>query len=123
VVAAVDRDLSPLPRDSTVLTFGHPSQAAPEVPVFSKSWALRGALRLHTGDATLLAYPIFQEIAVSCARGRIQIAGPPTYGRYSAPYGRLYELDVGRGKARRVSSEATCRRALPTLRRRSFPEG
>ena len=123
VLAAVDADLPALPRDSTVLTFGHPSHAAPEVPVFNKGWDLRGALRLHTGDPTLRAYPIFRDIAVSCARHRLEIAGPPTYGRFTAPYGRLFELDVGAGSARRVTSEAACRRALPALRRRAFPAG
>jgi hypothetical protein len=123
VLAAVDADLPALPRDSTVLTFGHPSHAAPEVPVFNKGWDLRGALQLHTGDPTLRAYPIFRDIAVSCAPGRIEIAGPPTYGRFTAPYGRLFELDVGAASARRVTSEAACRRAPPALRRRAFPAG
>jgi len=55
---------------------------------------------------------------VGCGTHDVRISGPPTYGRFTVPYGRLFELDVGAGSGRRVTSAMTCRRALPELRRR-----
>ena len=123
VFAAVDDHLPPLPPHSTLLTFGTPPTAAPSVPVFNKSWDLRGALQLHTGDGTLRGFPIFSDIAVRCGSNGVAISGPATYGDHSAPYGRLYELDVSRGRGWKVDSARRCRRTLPVLRRRAFAEG
>ena len=52
VLRVAGDELAPLPSGSTVITFGFPSQAAPEVPIFNKSWDLRGALRLDSDDPT-----------------------------------------------------------------------
>ena len=123
LLAAVDDDLPPLPQRSTLITYGFAPTAAPEVPVFNKAWDFRGALQLHTGDETLRGFPVFADIAVRCGSRGVAISGPATYGDHSAPYGRLFELDVGKGRGWKVQSERECRRTLPVLRRRAFAEG
>ncbi len=112
VLTAIDRDLPPLPRASTLLTFDHPAQAAPEVPVFYKSYDLRGALELHANDPTLRAYPVSEGIAVRCEPGSLTVAGPQNYGTYRIGYGRVFFLDVAAGEGRRISSSVACTEAL-----------
>ena len=123
VLAAVDSELPGLPPHSHLLTVGHPSQSAPGVQVFSKDWDLSGALKLESGDPTARGYPILRDVAVRCARRGIGIIGPQPYGRFVAPYASTYALDVGERRAWRLSSAESCRRTLPTLRRRAVPVG
>jgi hypothetical protein len=115
VLGEADRMLLPLPRGSTVIGFGSPSQAAPEVPVFNRPWDLQGALQLRSGDAVRRAYPVYAGIEVNC-RSRLQIDGGPGYGSFEIPYRRrLYFYEAG-GRAEPVRSRAECRRALGTYR-------
>ncbi len=110
MLGLIDRKLPGLPRGSTLLTFGFPCQAAPEVPIFNKSWDLSGALRLQSNDSTLRAYPIYYGVKVRCGR-RLMVAGGGDYGTFRIEYGRIFLLDA-RQREKRVGSSAECTSAL-----------
>jgi hypothetical protein len=114
ILAAVEPELSSLPRDSTVLLFGAPAQAAPGVPVFNRSWDLGGALELGSAGAVTSAYPVYEGVSVNCER-RLAIDGGGGYGRFDLPYRRLYFGDLERHRIR-VGSPAACAVALRHLR-------
>jgi hypothetical protein len=116
VLAAVDRELRPLPEGSTVLSFGFPAQAGPEVPIFDKSWDLTGAVRLRADDPTLDAYPIYEGVAVRCQGKAVIVDGPGNYGTARHRYGKVYFLDATDRKARRIRSPDGCRGALRSFR-------
>ena len=116
VLAAVGRELPRLPRKSTLLTFGFPAQAGPEVPIFDKSWDLEGAVQLQAGEPTLRAFPIYVGVVVRCRRDAVIVAGPGSYGASRAEYGAAFFLDVARGKSTRIDSSSACRAALRTFR-------
>lgn len=114
ILAGAGAELSPLPRGSTVLSFGAPAQAAPGVPVFYRPWDLGGALELRSGGAVTSAYPIYEGVSVSCGR-RLVIDGGGGYGRFDLPYRRLYFGDLETGVSP-VDSPAACMAALRRLR-------
>lgn len=114
IVDDVDRSLFPLPPGSTVVGFGFPSQAAPEVPVFDRPWDLAGALQLRSGGAVRRAFPVYEGIEVRC-RSRLLIDGGPGYGSFQVPYERLYFYAAANG-GRPIGSQAECRRALGEYR-------
>jgi hypothetical protein len=115
VLAALDRQL-PLPRDSTVLTFGFPAQSGPEVPIFDKSWDLDGAVKLEADDPTLRGFPVYEEVAVRCEPRVLLIDGGGNYGTIRVEYGRAYFLDVTPSRVRRIRTPGTCREALRSFR-------
>lgn len=116
VLDAIQQDLAPLPRSSTVLTFGFPAQAGPQVPVFEKSYDLDSAARIHLADRTLGAYPVYRGVKVRCRSDRLVVEGPGDYDRIRALYGRLYFLDVESGATERIEGAGTCREALRSFR-------
>jgi hypothetical protein len=120
VLNAVLRELPRLPHGSTVLTFGHSAQTAPEVPVFDKEYDLTGALQLRTDDPTLQAYPIFHGVSVQCESTGVVIGGSAGYGRFNARYRFLYFLDVGARAAMPIPSRLICEQALPGFSRRRY---
>jgi hypothetical protein len=116
VLQVVDDELAPLASGSTVITFGFPSQAAPEVPIFNKSWDLRGALQLDSDDATLRAYPVYEGVKLRCAPERLIVDGGGDYGRYGARYSSLFFLDVPKSRNEEIKTSGACDEALRRFR-------
>ena len=115
------------PSGSTVYTFGHVNQVAPNVPVFSTTWDLRSAARLLWDDPTLMAYPTYRGTMFRCRLQRLEPAAPwPPYDlggfgldrEHGAAYGHAVFVDVAAGTSVRIRSRAQCRRA-----RRDFRPG
>jgi hypothetical protein len=115
VLDRIEGGLSPIPPGSTLLSFGFPSQTAPEVPIFDRSWDLQGALQLREGQADLRAFPIFEGVMVTCEGTRAVVDGGPGYGTFEAPYGGLYFFEPGLGGTR-IASRLDCARALRRYR-------
>jgi hypothetical protein len=114
ILEEADRALLPLPRGSTVVGFGFPSQTAPEVPIFNRPWDLHGALQLRSNDAVKRAYPVYEGIEISCGP-RLRIDGGSGYGSFDLTYRRLYFYAAG-WQGEPIDSQAKCRRALPGYR-------
>jgi len=114
ILDEADRALLPLPKGSTVIGFGFPSQTAPEVPVFNRPWDLHGALQLRSDDMVTRAYPVYEGIEVAC-RSRLLIDGGAGYGSFQLPYDRLYFYDAA-GRVQPVESRAQCSRAIGEYR-------
>jgi hypothetical protein len=112
VLRVAGDELAPLPSGSTVITFGFPSQAAPEVPIFNKSWDLRGALRLDSDDPTLRAYPVYEGVRLRCAPERLIVDGGGNYGRSGVRYVSLFFLDVPTSRSDEIESSSACDAAL-----------
>jgi hypothetical protein len=110
ILDEADRALLPLPRGSTVIGFGFPSQTAPGVPVFDRPWDLHGALQLRSNDAVRRAYPVYEGIEISCGP-RLWVDGGGGYGSFHLDYQRLYFYEPG-GRGEPIRSRAQCRRAL-----------
>jgi hypothetical protein len=83
VLEAVDRT-SP-PEGSLVLTFGHPAETAPGVPVFNASWDLHPAGQL-LGKA-IHTYPVFEGARLKCSAESLTVQRLPT------PLYRVIHLD------------------------------
>jgi hypothetical protein len=98
----------PKARWKTLVTFGAPAQAAPEVPIFNKSWDLRGALRLEFDDAGLRGFPIFEGIKVRCGSDSLIVDGGGDYGRHRAGYGPVLFLDVPTSRRKRIDGAEAC---------------
>jgi hypothetical protein len=101
-----------LPASGTVLTFGFPAQAAPGVPIFAKSWDLRGALRVERDDPQIRAYPINEGVRLRCGAEGLSVVGGGDYGSSEVNYGPLYFLDAGTGREARIAGRPACVRAL-----------
>lgn len=114
VVDAIERGAAPLPRQSSLLSFGFPSQTAPGVPLFNRDWDLSGALRLRLDDETLDAYPVYEGIDVLCGR-RLVVDGGGGFGVFHLDYGRVFFFEPTRGRER-IGSRAACERALGRFR-------
>jgi hypothetical protein len=112
VLSAVDSRLQPLPRASTVVTFGFPAQAGPEVPIFDKSWDLHSAVQLQGGDSTLRAYPVYEGVAVRCGPNTVVVDGRGNYGTFRVDYGRVYFLNISPDRGRRIRTPLACANAL-----------
>jgi hypothetical protein len=83
VLEAVDR-ASP-PEGSLVLTFDHPAETAPGVPVFNASWDLHPAAQL-LGRA-IHTYPVFEGARLKCSAESLTVQRLPT------PLYRVIHLD------------------------------
>jgi hypothetical protein len=111
----------PPPHGSTLLSFGVPGYAGPNLPAFGDTWDLDGAVRLALGDGTLHAYPILEGQAVACGKRTVDLpvnpGRPPLYGpRYSSPYGRTIFLDAAQGRSTTIDDPRECAAALATYR-------
>ena len=101
-----------LPDGSVVYTFGYPGYQAPGVSIFSVSWDLNAALKLHYRKPDVGGYPVVQPSAVRCAEEGVVIDGG-IVGRRSTPYGRAILFDVPSARTVRVRNLGECRRNLP----------
>jgi hypothetical protein len=108
------------PHGAGVATFDHVTQLLPaDVPVFSSSWDLNGAVRLLYRDPSLRARP--WDPSVRCAPDGVLLgvaeapglAAPPS----PVPYGRMWFVDVGHHRGQVVGSFAECRRLVAALTR------
>lgn len=109
VLARVERHAATLPGGSTLYTFGHLRYAAPGVPVFAQPWDLNGAIKVHSGNPSLSAYPLGHGGRLTCAARGV---GPAAkYNNVPAPaaYGRAFWLDVRTDAFRAIDSRARCR--------------
>jgi hypothetical protein len=114
VLAAI-RELPPLPDGTTIYTFGHPTEIAPEIYVFAKVYDLGGAARIELGDPTADAFPIASPVQLSCERSRVV---PNAVGTHLGPsqgarYGRFLFLDVPRRRWSMISSHREYLAAVP----------
>jgi hypothetical protein len=126
VLAAVER-ASP-PDGALVLTFGHPAQTAPRVPIFDQTYDLHPAARLHT-DSLIDAYPVFEGAELECSVDGLTVNHLPTphYGTidieawgtpHSHDYPRVVFVDVAGGEHALITSRGQCVDALD-----EFPPG
>jgi hypothetical protein len=104
---SVPRDLPP---GSVLYVFGEVQYVAPEVPVFSVSWDLKGAARLRLDKRSLAAYAIAPRGFIACRRDRVEPLGYAYDKANTAPYGKAYFVDVRVPRAVRIDSKATCER-------------
>jgi hypothetical protein len=103
------------PRGSTLYTFGAPTYAADQIPVFSVSWDLKGAARLRLDDRSLTAYAIDPRGQIACRPERVEPLGPSYEPRESAAYGRAFFVDVPARGAVRIDGRAQCERERARL--------
>ena len=106
------------PKWRTLVTFGAPSQAAPEVPIFNKSWDLRGALRLRFDDPSLRGFPVYRGVRLKCEPDSLVVDGGGDYGRHRAAYRRLVFLDAPTSQREWIDGAGACARAAAR-----FPPG
>lgn len=103
------RSLPPAPAPgSTLYTFGAPTFAGPNVPVFSLPFDLKAAARLRYHDSSIAAYPLAERDGIVC--GRLGLY--PTGGSYGPVHGEQYGhavlVDVRSGRAIPIGSRAEC---------------
>ncbi len=111
VLSALARSLpADRPRGSTAYTFGAPHYVAPDIPVFSVSWDLKGAIRLRLADRTLRGFAIDLRGLIACRRRTVEPLGFAYDALDAAPYGRAYFVDVRSARAVRIDSRAACER-------------
>lgn len=112
VVAAVKAAIGPrLPAGAAVVTFRHTTQLLPaDVPVFSATWDLRGALWQAYRRPWMSAQPWIGDVA--CGRHGLATGGQeePAYA-----YGKLIFVDVAGRAAERIRSQAGCQAAVARL--------
>jgi hypothetical protein len=126
VLAAVER-ASP-PDDAVVLTFGHPAQIRPGVPVFNQTYDLWPAAQLRTGiEGTLHTYPVFEGARLRCSpKGfAIDFLATPFYRVMNLSergteklqdYGDVMLVDVPSGRRALIRSQEQCDDALRRFR-------
>ena len=106
------RALPPLPAGTTVYTFRHPAQVAPEIYIFAKVYDLNGAIKLALNDASLAAYPVAKPVRITCTSAGVTPVGPSTHSSARARYGRALFLDVPSRRFTWIRSQRGCRRNL-----------
>jgi hypothetical protein len=115
VIAALRHAVPKPPPNAVLYTTGAPIYAAPGVPVFSVSWDLRGAVRLHYDRRDVRAYALPVGRGLVCTGASAfpdaRAYGPPQAGGY----GRAFVVDVPTRSAVRLRSRATCRRVSERL--------
>lgn len=105
-----------LPQNSTVISFGIPSETAPGVPIFSASWDLAGALAVRYGDASIRAIPVVERSRVDCDLHRIAVRNRnDSFGPQTGKYRETYFIDANAPASTRIASPADCRRVRATL--------
>jgi hypothetical protein len=111
VLDAIERSVPRgLPPGAVLYVFGELQYVAPEIPVFSVSWDLKGAARLRLDKRDLAAYAIAPGGFIACRRDRVEPLGYAYDDANSAPYGKAYFVDVRVPRAVRIDSQATCER-------------
>ena len=124
VLAAIDRAS---PTDgSLVLTFGHPGEVAPGVPVFNTYYDLYPAARLRTGRE-IETYPVFEGARLRCTPKGVAVEFLPTplydfipLGPWGTPklhpYSTVVFVDVAAGRDELIRSPEQCANALREFR-------
>ena len=115
-------ELASPPSGALVLTFGHPAQSGPRVPVFNQTYDLYPAARLRTGSE-IQTYPVFEGAQLEClATGiRMNLLPTPHYEtiefeargtprRYSYPW--VVFVDVAQRRDEVIRSREQCEDAL-----------
>jgi hypothetical protein len=128
VLAAVERAS---PQDyAVVLTFGHPAQIRPGIPVFNQTYDLWPAAQLRTGtERAIHTYPVFEGARLHCSPKGIalEFLATPFYRVMNLRdrgtdklqgYGRVVFVDVAAGRHEVIRSRAQCAKALD-----EFPPG
>jgi hypothetical protein len=111
------------PSGSLVLTFGHPAQVAPAVPVFQSSYDLWSAAQLRTKNTTVDTYPVFTGAEFACSSTGITMTRlvSPRYGEIdprdngtalTRRYPNVIFVDVYGQRSMPIRSRAECRRAV-----------
>ena len=112
------------PDGSVVLTFGHPAEVAPSVPVFNASWDLFAAARVRTGEPDIDAYPVYTGSRLRCSLDGVTIdylaspydIDPTDNGTPRTPnYDQVVFVDVSHGQHAVIRSRDECRDALREL--------
>jgi hypothetical protein len=108
------------PQGAVVYALDYPVTTGANLPTFALSNDLRGAVRLAYDREDLVAMPVRPAVPLSCTSKGVQLGSQtvePGFLTVGA-YGRTYLVDVRTRRAARVTSAASCRRALPR-----FPAG
>ena len=106
------RALPALPPGTTVYTFGHPAQVAPEIYIFAKVYDLNAAIKLVLHDESLHAYPVAEPVRVLCTSAGIVPTGPSTHGSARSRYGEALFLDIPSRHFAWIRSQRACHRNL-----------
>jgi hypothetical protein len=95
---------------TTFYTFGVPTFAGPNVPVFSLPFDLKAAVRLRYDDPSVAAYPLAERDGIVCGRLGLH----PTGGSYGPVHGEEYGhavlVDVPARRAIPIRNRADCLR-------------
>jgi hypothetical protein len=94
----------------TLVTFDAPGNAASEVPVFYATWDLTGALQLGLHDRSLMAFPVYTGVRMSCEENGVAFWYQNS-GASHAPYQGMYFVDALNGSGMRITSRERCARA------------
>ena len=122
VLAEIERLAgSPAP-DSVLFVAGFRGGSSPGLPVFWLGWDLRGAVQLRYGDPSLAAYPVFEDVTVTCRADEV-IADDGRQGEGMDPgeparYGRALFLDLTAGTLQVPRDASACRAVVAELDRK-----
>jgi hypothetical protein len=100
--------LPQLPKNSSIVSFGHPLWERGFIPVFAASWDLRGAIDLETDHDPDKAIPV--QTGVTCGDTAALFQGAP-YMPYDGP-SEVWFVDSLNLRAVRVRSRSECERAV-----------
>ncbi len=107
------------PSGTTIFTFGGVGATRREVPVFQRTVALNSAVQLLWNDATLHAYPIFDETKLTCTGTEVVPvsigASNEAEAAQAARYGHVILYDFRDGRQQPITNAATCARALASF--------
>lgn len=105
---------SPKP-GTTIYLWGSRTSLTSQLPVFSATWDLTGAMQLRYHDYTVNAFPILPATGFVCGSARMY----PTNGLYDPSMGADYAhgvfVDFVSGRATAIKGRAACRRAVRML--------
>jgi hypothetical protein len=119
VLASVER-ASPSNR-SVVLTFGHPAEVAPSVPVFNASWDLFAAARVRTRENRIDTYPVYVGSRLHCSIDGVTMdylaspmrIDPEDNGTPRTPnYSRVVFVDAADRRHATIQSRKQCRNGV-----------
>jgi hypothetical protein len=95
---------------TTFYTFGAPTFAGANVPVFSLPFDLKAAVRLRYDDVSVAAYPLAERSGIECGDKGLHPTGG-TYGpAQSEEYGSAVLVDVPERRAIPIDDRAACER-------------
>ncbi|HEX8856972.1 MAG TPA: hypothetical protein VF752_15360, partial [Thermoleophilaceae bacterium] len=110
VITVLRGTLKHPPHGSTIYTFQAPGFYTPGVPVFSASWDLNGAVKMHFHDRTLAAFPVLAPLACGATTVTSTVGMPP------ASYGNAVFVNIASGQAEQIMSRKQCESALKRFR-------